>query len=234
MHDPEIASRAVPTHVGPPTTFGPHALQILTTEHWSLLASRSLVYTEAMSRASMFIAALTGSVVSLALVAQATDFGDGFVAFALVLLPVVFFLGVATVVRLYQVNWEDTLWVQGINRIRNAYHDLAPELEPYFVTSRYDDHLGVLRSALGRREMPPRFQVFVAVPGVVALIDSVVAGAVVAIAGLGLGAGMAGCLALGVLGFAVSLAGFAAFARRGVGRLLRMVEIRFATPDGTD
>ena len=182
----------------------------------------------------MFIAALTGSVVSLALVAQATDFGDGFVAFALVLLPVVFFLGVATVVRLYQVNWEDALWVQGMNRIRNAYHELAPELEPYFVTSRYDDHLGVLQSALGRRDMPPRFQVFVAVPGVVALIDSVVAGAVVAIAGLGLGAEMAGCLALGVLGFGVALAVFAAFARRGVGRLLRMVQIRFPTPDETD
>ena len=62
------------------------ALQILTTEHWSLLAARSLVYTEAMSRTSIFVAALTGSVVALALVAQATDFGPGFVAFALVLL----------------------------------------------------------------------------------------------------------------------------------------------------
>jgi hypothetical protein len=203
------------------------------TEHWSLLASRSLVYTEAMSRASMFIAALTGSVVSLALVAQATDFGDGFIAFALVLLPVVFFIGVATFVRLAQVNWEDALWVQGMNRIRTAYHELAPELEPYFVTSRYDDHLGVLQSTLGRREAPSRFQVFAAVPGVVALIDSVVAGAAVAIAGLGLGAGMAVCLALGVLGFGAALACFVAFARRMITRLIGMVEVRFPTPDET-
>ena len=59
------------------------------TEHWSLLAARSLGYTESMSRASIFIASLSGSVIALALVGQATDFGDGFVAFALVLLPVV-------------------------------------------------------------------------------------------------------------------------------------------------
>src|SRR5262245_54705233 len=79
-------------------------LQILTTEHWSLLSSRSLGYTESMSRVSMFIAALTGSIVALALVAQATDFGNGFRAFGLVLLPVVFFLGLVTVARLRQIN----------------------------------------------------------------------------------------------------------------------------------
>ena len=44
----------------------------------------------------MFIAALSGAVIALALVGQATDFGDGFVAFALVLLPVVYFLGLST------------------------------------------------------------------------------------------------------------------------------------------
>jgi hypothetical protein len=84
------ATRVVSTHTGAPSVgSGPHALQILTTEHWSLLSARSLGYTEAMSRASIFVAALSGAVVALALVAQATDFGDGFVAFALVLLPVV-------------------------------------------------------------------------------------------------------------------------------------------------
>ena len=77
------------------------------TEHWSLLAARSLGYTESMSRASIFIAALSGSVIALALVGQATDFGDGFVAFALVLLPVVCFLGASTFARLGQNNYED-------------------------------------------------------------------------------------------------------------------------------
>ena len=92
----------------------PQLLQILATEHWSLLTARNLGYNEAMSRASIFVAALSGAVVALALVAQATDFGSGFVAFALVLLPVVFFLGWATVARLGQVNIEDARWVQGM------------------------------------------------------------------------------------------------------------------------
>ena len=131
MLDPDQATRSAAIHQGAGPTGGglassPHALQILSTEHWSLLASRSLCYTEAMSRASIFVAALTGSVVALALVAQATDFGDGFVAFALVLLPVVFFLGVVTILRLGQINREDAVWVQGMNRIRHAYLELAP------------------------------------------------------------------------------------------------------------
>ena len=54
-------------------------LQILTTEHWSLLATRGLSWNEAFSRAAMFLSALSAAVVALALVAQATTFGDGFV-----------------------------------------------------------------------------------------------------------------------------------------------------------
>ena len=158
MHEPDPGSRVPPTHVPPRgplgESAGPHTLQILMTEHWSLLASRGFVYTETIGRTSIFVAAITGSVVALALVAQATEVGDSFFAFALVLLPVVYFLGVVTFVRLMQVNGEDTRWVQGMNRIRHGYLDLAPELEPYFVTSRYDDDMGILQSAVAMRKWP--------------------------------------------------------------------------------
>jgi hypothetical protein len=213
MLEPDATVHVSP-HEGNPTRFGSEALQILTTEHWSLLAARSLVYTEAMSRTSIFVAALTGSVVSLALVAQATDFGDGFVAFALVLLPVVYFLGVATVARLGQVNLEDARWMQGMNRIRNAYLGFAPELEPYFVTSQYDDAVGILQSSAAMRRWPPWTQAFVAVPGVVAVIDSVVAGAILGIAAIALDLGTPAAVGLGAVGFAVSLASFARWGRR--------------------
>jgi hypothetical protein len=201
------------------------------TEHWSLLAARSLVYTEAMSRTSLFIAALTGSVVALALVAQATAFGDGFVAFALVLLPVVYFLGWATVARLGQVNWEDAVWVQGINRIRHAYIELAPELEPYFVTSHHDDSRGILQSSMAVRTWPPWWQAFVAVPGVVAVVDSVVAGAVGGVAAIGLDLGTAAALAIGAGLFAVSLVGFVTWGRRAMSRGRRNLSPRFPTPE---
>jgi len=52
-------------------------LQILSTEHWSLLASRSLAWNESFSRADMFLSTLSGAIVALALVAQATEFGEG-------------------------------------------------------------------------------------------------------------------------------------------------------------
>ena len=156
-----------------------------TTEHWSLLSARSLGTTEAMSRASIFVAALSGSVLALALVAQATDFGGGFVAFALVLFPVVYFLGVVTVARLGQVNLEDARWMQGMNRIRHAYLELEPALEPYFVTSRYDDPAGLLQSLIGETSSSPATQPFLAIPGVIAVVNSVVAGATLGIIGSG-------------------------------------------------
>ena len=227
-HDP---TARVPASEGVPAAeSSPHALQILSTEHWSLLAARSLVYTEALSRTSIFVAALTGSVVALALVAQATDFGSGFVAFALVLLPVVYFLGIVTVARLGQVNLEDATWVQGMNRIRHAYLELAPELEPYFVTSRYDDDRGVLQSSVAMRDWPPWTQSFVAIPGVVAVIDSVVAGAIAGITAIGLDFGTAPAVASGATLFALSLGGFATWGRRQFMRGRRQMVPLFPTP----
>ena len=208
----------------------PHVLQILMTEHWSLLSARSLGYTEAMSRASIFVAALTGSVVALALVSQATDFGDGFIAFSLVLLPVVFFLGAVTIVRLGQINFEDAIWVQGMNRIRNAYHDLAPELDPYFVTSRYDDDHGV-RTSIAMPNVVPRKQAFVAIPGVIAVLDAVVAGATAGIAMIGLDVGTAATIVLGIVVFVVTLLGFAAWGVRSIGHYRQTMDVRFPTAD---
>lgn len=237
MHDPDHATRLVPAHTSPPGVLAggggegsPHALQILMTEHWSLLASRSMGYTESMSRTSIFVAALTGSVVALALVGQATDFGREFVAFALVLLPVVYFLGVVTIARLFQNGWEDGVWVQGMNRIRNAYLELAPELEPYFVTSRYDDDAGVLISAIARPSVTPPLQGFVAIPGVVAVLNSVVAGAVAGIAGLGLELATGVSLVLGAVAFLISLAAFIVVGVRAIAAYRRNMVVRFPTP----
>ena len=230
MLEPDPTVR-VPPAEGTPGGFGPNALQILSTEHWSLLASRSLVYTEAMSRTSIFVAALTGAVVALALVAQADDFGDGFVVFALVLLPVIYFLGFVTIVRLAQVNLENARWVQGMNRIRHAYLQLAPELEPYFVTSKYDDDAGILESAVPGIVPTPYYQVFVAAPGVVAVMDSVVAGATAGIAGIGLDAGIGWSLVLGAVFFVASLTFFTFWARGRIGGFLSGSEPLFPTPD---
>jgi len=62
-------------------------LQVLATEHWGLLATRSLAWNESFTRAGMFLTTLSGAIVALALIAQATDFGAGFMLFALVVPP---------------------------------------------------------------------------------------------------------------------------------------------------
>ena len=55
-------------------------LQILATEHWSLLATRALTYTESLSRVTIFLAILSGVLIALALVAQVSHFGPAFIA----------------------------------------------------------------------------------------------------------------------------------------------------------
>ena len=235
MLEPDSSARVPPTHGAPSATgFGPNALQILTTEHWSLLAARSLVYTEAMSRTSIFVASLAGSVVALALVSQAADFGDGFIAFALVLLPVVYFLGIVTVVRLSQVNWEDARWTQGMNRIRHAYLDLEPALEPYFVTSKYDDDRGILRSSIAMNDWPAPTQAFISAPGVVSVMSSVVAGATAGIAAIGLDLGTAAALVLGGVFFAASLGAFALWAQHTIAKYRTDLDVLFPTPADGD
>ncbi len=118
-------------------------LQILSTEHWSLLASRSMAWNESFSRAGMFLTTLTGAIVALALVAQASAFGDAFTLFALVILPVVLLIGVATWIRLGASNYHEAQCVIGMNRIRAAYLEFAPDVERYFVMSAHDDLPGI-------------------------------------------------------------------------------------------
>ena len=107
--------------------------------------------------------------------------------------------------------------VEGMIRIRDAYLELAPELEPCFVTSRYDDRAGLQQSAVTRARPTAVPQQFVSSPGVVATLDSVVAGAAAGIAEARSGYGTSGSLALGAVGSLLSIAGCAVWATRTIG-----------------
>jgi hypothetical protein len=71
-------------HVPPPAAEGADAVapavraQLLATEHWSLLATRSMTQNEVLSRITMFLMLVSASIVSLALIAQATHFSGRF------------------------------------------------------------------------------------------------------------------------------------------------------------
>jgi hypothetical protein len=148
-------------------------IQILATEHWSLLAARTMTWNESFSRASMFFTLLSGAIVALALVAQATSFGKNFTLFALLLLPLVVLTGLLTFVRLHFANNYDMLQVVGMNRIRHAYLEIAPELEPYFITGHHDDAAGVLvTSGMTRLRIG---YLLASTPFLVAVVDAIVA-----------------------------------------------------------
>ena len=60
--------------------------------------------------------------------------------------------------RVHTINHDDLQWVIGMNRIRSAYLDLHPELEKYFVSSRYDDWPGITASAWVRRRTADKWK----------------------------------------------------------------------------
>src|SRR5262245_24547433 len=161
--------------------FGPHAASILATEHWSLLAARSLIWNEAMSRATVFLTVLSASIIALALLADATGFGSQTTALALVLLPIVLLLGIATYTRLVQINTEEFQLVLAMNRLRNAYMQIDAGLERYFTTGHHDDEQGVIATYMldgpSRRWLAAHF--LVNTPTIVATVDAALAAAIV-------------------------------------------------------
>jgi hypothetical protein len=200
--------------------------QILATEHWSLLATRSMTWNEVFSRASMFITVLSAAVVALALVAQATGFGPGFRLFALLVLPVVLLVGLATLIRLTEDTTEDFGLVLGMNRLRHAYLELAPELEPYFVTAHHDDDAGIWQSyGLGARLSLGR--IIAGTPNLVTAIDVVVVGVLAALVADTLGASDAAVVAVGVVAALTAAAGIGTLAFRTMSQGPRAHRPRF-------
>jgi hypothetical protein len=160
---------------------GPHAAQILGTEHWNLLATRSLIWNEAMSRATVFLTVLSASIIALALLADATGFGAQTTTLALVLLPVVFLLGLAAYARLVQINTEEFQLVLAMNRLRHAYLQIEPGLERYLTAGHHDDERGVIATYMLDRTSRQWLWVhfLVNTPTIVATVDAALAAAIV-------------------------------------------------------
>lgn len=209
-------------------------LQILATEHWSLLATRALTYTESLGRVNMFLGILSGAVIALALVAQADRFSTTFITVAIFMLSVVFFVGVATVRRLMMLNRDDYRWVIGMNRLRHAYLQMHPELEPNFMTSPYDDLPGALQTlgveTSGTSRLGALFYGLVTLPGMVSVIVAAVAGAIGGLAAVGFGSPAGLVLAAGAAAFVLALVLMGNWTRTLVGRLSPSLEPRFPTP----
>jgi len=234
------AERPMPVdgHGGSPSPTGPlgdpRALTILTTEHWSLLSARSLVYNEAFARGGMFLAFLSATLVALGLVATATGFSDGFLAVAAVVLALDLFVGLASLGRISSASAEDIRYLQAMNRIRHAYHEMVPGVDEYFVTGHHDDAKSVV-AMYGPEIVGTAAGIahgFTTTPGMLSVICSAVAGTLAAVVAMFMTHVPATAELAGGLAFLIVFVITLVYAQRQIARFWRSLQSRYPK-DGT-
>ena len=179
--EPSLA-QSLGARLGPTSTFA-------TTEHFNLQTARSITVAEANGRASIYLAALSSNLIALAFIGQMSRLGAAFYAFALILLPVLVFVGSVTFLRLVQSSLEDIAFSHRIARLRDFYLRLSPELEPYVLVVRGSRGATPDRA----RPTPTAWQLTLTTAGMVAVVNSAV---VAVVAGLALAAAGVDSLAL--------------------------------------
>ena len=204
-------------------------VQILTAEHSSLTASRSLAWNEAFARAGMYLSTLAGATVALALVGPASS---KFALLALLILPVVILIGESTVIRLGVANMSDATYVVGLNRIRAGYLEIAPELARFFVTGAHDDAAGISQTMGAAGPGVPILHIVAATPFVIGTINAVVIGVFLATVTLQFTSDIAIAILVGVVGAVLTVLLHGAAARRQIALELTGLRPIFPSPPG--
>jgi hypothetical protein len=155
------------------------ALSALTTEQFNLQTARMGTIAEANGRSTLYLGALSSTVIALAFVGQASELGDAFYLFALALLPPVFLLGVFSYLRLVQTSIEDMVYAMGSFRIRQYFLGLDPAAVPFFPPT---DAQGMTKlERIGVVATGP-LQMLLTAASMVGCINAIVGGVVVALA----------------------------------------------------
>jgi hypothetical protein len=158
-------------------------LLIMTTEHFTLQGARGMTVSEANSRVSSYLVSVSSTLIALAFVGNISRLGSAFFVFALVLFPSVFLLGLFTFERALQAGLEDLLCMREMQRIRHYYLEQAPELAGYFLMSIHDDAAGMAQDmGIVPSRIWTSFQAFLSTSGMVAVINSILAGVFVGVA----------------------------------------------------
>ena len=204
-------------------------LTALTTEHFGLAGTRAQVTGESSARAALYISAVSSTLVALGFIGQISEVGDAFKVFALTALPTLYVLGIFTFVRTVESGVEDLMMGRAINRIRNYYLQIAGEEARYFMLSAHDDAVGVIRNmgvSLERRQQ------FFTTGSMIAVINSVVGGAAVAIAiGAITGAPLGICCGIGGLAAIASVIWLLRMENRLYHELGGFSEVLFPSPE---
>jgi hypothetical protein len=154
-------------------------LSALTTEHFTLQGARAQTVSESTARGALYIMAVSSTLIALGFIAQASEAGDLFNVFALVVLPTLYLMGIFRFMRLAESGDEDLLYGRAINRIGHYYLELAEEEARLFMLSGHDDAAGVLRNmALQLTRTQPYFTTAY----MIAVVNSIIGGSAVALA----------------------------------------------------
>ncbi|CAN7482962.1 hypothetical protein [Knoellia sp. LjRoot47] len=161
----------------------PELATMLATEHWSLLGTRSMTWSEIMSRISILLTVVSALLVVLALFAQGGGFDRSLLPLAVGFAAASLVLGSLTALRVGLASQEDAQLVRGMNRLRAAYVELAPEIEPYLTASTRDDQAGLMATyTLGSRR-PLLVHIVGSTTFFVLVVNALVAGALGALVG---------------------------------------------------
>jgi hypothetical protein len=204
--------------------------QFLTAEYAALQGKRSNANSEAIGRLGSFLSTVSTSLVALALVAQVSGTGQVFLAFSIIIFPIVIFLGITTQMRLVQVGVMDILTIQAVNRIRHYYSEAAPGLLEYLTFPPYDDAESirkyVLPFGLGDEQLS-------SAPAQVAIVNSFLIGAFGSILVLSLfSLDMIPVVVVGLFIMLVTLGINARYGSIYRERFLERMETRFPAPKG--
>jgi hypothetical protein len=120
--------------------------QFLTTEHWSLLATRSQTWSEVMGRITTHFTFASASLVVLALTVQVSGVDAAFRVLAIGLGIAVLATGSLTSLRVRNASEEDLMLVEGMNRLRGAYVEMDPSVANYLITGWTDNEEGIART----------------------------------------------------------------------------------------
>jgi hypothetical protein len=184
-------------------------MSALTTEHFVLQTAANATVSDAAARSSLYVLALSSSLVAIGFVSRSREV---LVPFLAIVLPALFVLGLFTVIRLVDTALENMHSLAGIARIRSYYRTLTPEAAQFFAPrhGRWPETQSDPALRLGRF-----VAFFTTSASMIASINSLVVGAgVTLLASYLLGsAPTALATALGVVAALVVMAGFLAYQR---------------------
>lgn len=204
-------------------------LQNIALEAAELQAQRQMSWTETTNRASMFMTIVGASVFGLALVGNATSFGREFLVVALLVLPVLLFVGVSSLGRMGELDEYDWRLIQGLNRLRHLRVELDPTFAPYLVTSIHDDIASVL-SSYGGEGTNAVLHSFWTLAALMGMLIAVIAAFIAGIASLLFGADTTLAVSFGVVTFIVTTSLPAVWAYRAFNAATRRMESLFPAP----